>query len=154
MAKARWTFLTVRRKTMKGKMAVLAIATLIALLVVTPALAAGPRNGQGLRHGTPSGRGGGGGKLDFSFKLLGIITVDGLDADAGTIEVLVDSPDKLEGQLILVETTDSTRFKECEDGVSVRIDFDDLEEGWQVRIAGTVTSDGGYVASRVIQYVP
>jgi hypothetical protein len=152
MAKARWTFLTVRRKTMKGKMAVLAIATLIALLVVTPALAAGPRNGQGLRHGINSGRGGGGGKLDFSFRLLGAIVE--LDYGAKTIEVLVDSPDKLEGQLILVETTDSTRFKECEDGVSVRIDFDDLEEGWQVRIAGTVTSDGGYVASRVIQYVP
>jgi hypothetical protein len=52
-----------------------------------------------------------------------------------------------------VETTVDTRFKQCDDGDSVRIDFNDLKGGWRVRIKGIV--DGGsFVATRVIQYVP
>ena len=106
----------------------LAVVLLAVLLVAMPGLAA-----------AKGGHGGGPGGA--SFNILG--TIDALDARAGTIEV---------GD-ITVYTTDDTHFKQCEDGVSVRITFDDLEKGWKVRIKGVV-DDGTYVASVVIQYVP
>lgn len=138
---------------MKGKALVLAIVVLIALLVVTPSLAAGPHNGQGQRHGAinrrQGGGGGGGGQADGSFKLYG--TIESLGAD--TILVLVETPLKYAGDYITVGTTESTRFRECDDGTSYSITFEDLIVGRNVRISGTVDGDN-FIAARVIQYVP
>lgn len=144
---------------MKRKALVLAIVVLIALLVVTPSLAAGPHNGQGQRYGAINrhqrGGGGGGGHDETSFRLYG--TIESLDGDAKTIVVLVEMPLKYEGDYITVQTTDSTRFKECDqtgdEPISYRIEFDDLDEGSYVRISGTVNEDGTFVAESVIQYI-
>lgn len=138
---------------MKRKALVLAIVVLIALLVVTPSLAAGSHNGQGQRHGAitrrQGGGGGGGGQAEASFKLYG--TIESLDGDALTIDVEVETPLKYQGAVITVGTTGSTRFRECDDGTSYGITFDDLVVGWHVRIAGTVDGDD-FIAERVIQY--
>ncbi len=112
---------------------VLTIVVLAVLLAATPGLVAA-KGGQG---GT-------------TFNIYG--TIVALNSVERTIDVLVEFPASLAGD-ITVETNGDTRFKECEDGVSVRIDFEDLEVGWKVRTSGVV--DGGsYVAIRVIQYVP
>lgn len=92
-----------------------------------------------------------GGQGGASFNLYGEIKA--LDSDALTIGVLVESPASLAGDLITVQATGDTRFKECDEGTSYRIDFDDLKVGRDVRISGVVVG-GTYVASRVIQYVP
>ena len=110
------------------------ILTLAVVLVAIPSLAAA-KGGQG----------------GASFNLYG--TIEALDPDALTISVTVETPLSLAGETITVQTTTGTRFKECDDGTSYRIGFDDLVVGLKVRISGTVVG-GVYVASRVIQYVP
>jgi hypothetical protein len=136
---------------MRRKALVLAIVVLIALLMVTPSLAAGSHNAQGKRHGAitrcQGGGGGCGGQAEASFRLYG--TIESLGED--TIVVLVETPLKYAGDSITVGTTDSTRFREYDDGTSYGITFDDLVVGWYVRIAGTVDGDG-FTAERVIQY--
>jgi hypothetical protein len=136
---------------MKGKVAALVIVALIALLIVSPSLAAGPRGGHGAHSGRNGARHGGGGK-DLSFKLYG--TIEGLNSDAGTIAVKVETPDRLAGETLTIQTTGDTRFRECDPEAeqSQPITFEDLKEGSYVRVAGTV-EDGVYVAGRVIQYV-
>jgi len=80
--------------------------------------------------------------------------VDGMVGTRGRIQRsthLVETPLKYAGDSITVGTTDSTRFREYDDGTSYGITFDDLVVGWYVRIAGTVDGDG-FTAERVIQY--
>jgi len=128
---------------MRRTLVVLTIVVLAVLLVATPGLAAGSQN----RHGL---RGGGGGQGSTSFNLLGTI-VSYSCGNEGYIKVAVITPDKYGDTVLTVQTTDSTRFKECDYVVSVRIDCSDLVSGSQVRIMGTV--DGkSFVATRVIQY--
>ena len=132
---------------MKGKVAALVIVALIALLIVSPSLAAGPRGGHGMRNGA---RHGGGGK-DLSFNLFG--TIKGLNDPAITVEVI--TPERyLKDNPYTIQTTGDTRFRECDPEAeqSQPITFGDLKEGSYVRVAGTV-EDGVYVAGRVIQYV-
>ena len=119
---------------MKPRIAVLTFVVLVALLFATPVLA---------RHG-------GGGQADGTFNLFGMIT--GLDAIERTIEVEVETPAYLD-QLnpLTVQTTDNTRFKECDGETSLTIEFGELETGRAVRIAGTVDGES-FTAARVIQY--
>ncbi len=114
---------------MRRILTVVSVGMLFVLLLATPGLVAA------------KGGHGGGGHGGTWFNISG--TISDLDADAGTIDV---------GD-ITVYTTDDTHFRECDDGVSGGIKFDDLELGWSVRIRGVV--DGAtYYASVVIQYVP
>jgi hypothetical protein len=80
--------------------------------------------------------------------------MDTVNVGARSIVVTVEFPLKLaKRNSITVETAGDTRFRECDDGDSVRIGFDDLEEGRKVRVKGIVR-DGDYLATTVIQYVP
>ena len=137
---------------MRKTLTVLAIMVLAAALFAMPGLvAARGGNGGGNGGGNAGGshKGGNGGTW---FNLYG--TIDTLDASARTIVVTVESPlTLLKYNPITVKTTSETRFKECEDDVSVGIGFNDLEAGWKVRVKGTV-NDGVFVATTVIQYVP
>lgn len=126
---------------MKGKVLVLVIAGMVALLIVAPAFAR---------------RGGGA----DSFNLGG--TIRELSSADKTIGVEVETPLHLTSDdpdvLLTVYTTDDTRFKQCDDNgpssESERIRFDDLTVGSDVRITGTFDGDGNFVAERVIQYEP
>jgi hypothetical protein len=108
------------------------IVVLAVLLVATTGLAAA-KGGQG----------------GASFNIYG--TIVALDPEALTIDVKVASPDSFKDATITVQTTGTTRFKECVDGTSYRITFADLENGSGVRVSGVV-SGGVYLASSVIQY--
>ena len=135
---------------MKGKVAALVIVALIALLIVSPSLAAGPRGGHGAHSGRNGARHGGGGK-DLSFNLFG--TIKGLNDPAIIVEVI--TPERyLKDNPYTIQTTGDTRFRECDPEAeqSQPITFGDLKEGSYVRVAGTV-EDGVYVVGRVIQYV-
>jgi hypothetical protein len=137
---------------MRKTLTVLAIVAIVGALFVTPGLAAargGNGGGNGGRNGDGTHRGGNGGTW---FNLYG--TIDALDAGARTITAQVATPESLlKYNPLTVATTSDTRFKQCDDGTSVRIAFGDLQEGANVRIKGTVI-DGVFVATTVIQYVP
>ena len=135
---------------MRKTLIVFAVLVLVAALFAAPGLAAARGgNGGGNRNGGGTHRGGNGGTW---FNLYSTIMT--INPDARTITVEIVSPlNLLKYNPLTVETTVDTRFMQCEDEVSVRIGFSDLEKGWDVRIKGTV--DGGvFVATKVIQYVP
>jgi hypothetical protein len=125
---------------MRRTWVVLAILVLAVLLVVTPGLVAA------------KGGHGGGGQGGTSFTLRG--TIIGLNPDEASIDVDVKYPTSFPDTLT-VQTTDSTRFKQCdpETATSIRIDFDDLEVDWDVKITGVVDGET-FVATSVIQYGP
>lgn len=89
-----------------------------------------------------------GGQGGASFNVQGTIT--SLDYEDLTIMVDPSYPQSLKTP-ILVYTTADTRIKECVAGVSYRISFNDLVEGYYVKVSGVVVS-GKYIASSVIQY--
>ncbi len=84
-------------------------------------------------------------------KLYG--TIQEIDFDARTFTILVDTPDRYHDNIITIQATATTTIKECDAGDSERISFNDLEEGWDVRVTGTF-SGPVFVASMIIQYVP
>ena len=133
---------------MRKTFVVLAVVVLVAALFATPGLAAA-KGGNGGGNGGGSHRGGNGGTW---FNLYG--TISALDAGARTITVVVITPESLlKYNPLTVKTTVDTRFKQCDDEVSIRITFSDLAVGSKVRIKGTVAG-GVFTATTVIQYVP
>jgi hypothetical protein len=98
---------------------------------------------------TPVAAKGGGGRTVT--RLSGEITE--INTDALTITVAVTSPSHYAGDSIIVQITNATTLKECDDGESYRISFGDLEEGYNVQATGAL--DGGILlATKIIQYVP
>ncbi|MGD8475022.1 MAG: DUF5666 domain-containing protein [Anaerolineae bacterium] len=136
---------------MRKTLTVFAVVVLVAALFAMPGLAAargGNGGGNGGGNSGGSHRGGNGGTW---FNLYS--TIKTIDAGARSITVEIVSPlNLLKHNPLTVETTADTRFLQCDGEVSVRISFTDLEEGWDVRIKGTV-DDGVFVATKVIQYV-
>jgi hypothetical protein len=78
--------------------------------------------------------------------------IEEYDCNAGYINMTVDTPEGLAGDLT-VQISGDTRFKECDGDSTVRISCGELEEDWYARIIGVADGDT-YVAIRVIQYVP
>lgn len=114
-----------------------ALLLLALLLVVAP--------GQAAVQGGPGGPGG------EAFKLYGQITW--LDSGAGTIQVEVTAPESLKQfSPITVRTNGDTRLRECNEGAApASINFDDLEVGRMVKVAGEMAG-ADYVAVSVILY--
>jgi hypothetical protein len=121
---------------MRKKLVIWAMVALVALVTVTPALAAG------------NGHEGNGGSHQQFFSVLGTITAIG--ADTITVEVVdgsrlvwscVDEDDEL-----TVNVTGSTLYYErTADGLDP-IEFGDVEVGNTTNIHGTVAEDGDFTA--------
>jgi len=89
----------------------------------------------------------GGGKNES--KLYG--TIEDIDYGARTFTILVETPLRYKDATITVQATAATTVKNCVDGISSRVSFNDLVEGNYVRVTGTFSSSV-FVASMIIQY--
>lgn len=110
------------------KLLTLAIVLVLTLVSVTPAAARGE-----------------------AVQLYGVITA--INPDALTFTMLVVTPERYEDDTIIVQVTDATKLKDCEEGTSERISFEDLTEGLDVRVTGAFVGNV-FVATKIIQYVP
>ena len=106
---------------MKGGRAILTFAILLVLLVATPAPAAGLR-------------GGGHGEQEVA-TAVGEIT--SIDYHATSFVIAVRRSNKLvESTALVIQAVEGTTIKECVDGVSEPIDFDEIDEEDWVRVDG------------------
>jgi hypothetical protein len=133
---------------MKRKLAVLVLVASVALLVATPALAAGRRGGQALQYRQGNAQG-----ARQSFSLVGVIT--GLEGS--TIKIEVYHGDRIGqqyiGQEVAVQVTDSTRYRQWAEDGCTPITFEDVVTGATASIQGTVSGDT-FTALRVTVDVP
>ncbi len=138
---------------MKKSWTLLILVVLATLIAATPALAAGPgnQNQQENQHrygvGVPQLHNG------QIFALTGAITALGTDS----ITVLVRNGNRLIkpyiGQELVVQVTESTRYRQWTPEGCVPITFEDLEVGDTTSIEGT-GSEGIFTAARVTVDVP
>ena len=138
---------------MKKRWTLLIFVVLATLIAAAPALAAGPgnQNRQENQHrygvGVPQLHNG------QIFALTGTITALGTDS----ITVLVRNGNRLIkpyiGQELVVQVTESTRYRQWTPGGCVPITFEDLEVGDTTSIQGTV-SEEVFTAVRVTVDVP
>ena len=138
---------------MKKRWMLLILVVLTALIAAAPALAAGPgnQNRQENQHrygvGVPQLHNG------QNFTLTGTITVLGADS----ITVLIRNGNHLIkpyiGQELVVQVTESTRYRQWTPEGCVPITFEDLEVGDTTSIQGTV-SEEVFTAARVTVDVP
>lgn len=54
------------------------------------------------------------------------------------------------GHLKIVNVTKDLKLKECDDGTSYRISFEDLAVGWDVLVLGTFVGDDDVAATKII----
>jgi hypothetical protein len=144
---------------MKKKLVVVTLVVLVALLMATPALAAGPQYSRVVRPARgsrqPVGPGlrlGLGGQQVFA--LVG--TISSVDAGTRSLTVAVYQSNRLaraSEQSVTVYTTDATRFLQWTESGGVPIGFEDLVVGNSVSVNGTVV-DGQFVARRVTMSAP
>jgi hypothetical protein len=143
---------------MQKKLVVVTLVVLVAALMATPVLAAGPHHGRVMRPAQgsrqPIGPGPCRGSGPQVFALVG--TISAVDAGAKTITVEVYQSNRLvsaNGQTVTVYTTDTTRFLQWTEAGGVSITFADLKEGDSVSVNGTMV-DGQFVARRVTAGAP
>ena len=136
---------------MKRKLVLVVLVLLVALLATTPALAAGPGGGkaQEHRHGGNQGAQ----PVRQSFSLVGVITGKG----TSSITVQVYNGNRLAqayiGQVLTVQVTGSTRYRQWQPDGCIPISFDGVVAGDTASIQGTV-SGSSFTAQRVTVDVP
>jgi len=137
---------------MKKKWMLLILVVLAMTIASTPALAAGSgsQNRQENQHRyelgpQPNNR--------YAFALTGTVTAIGTDS----ITVLVHNGNRLVkpyiGQELVVQVTDTTRFRQWTPEGCIPIAFEDVEVGDTTSIQGTV-SEEVFIAARVTVDVP
>ena len=121
---------------MRKKLVILAMAALVALITVTPALA----SGSGVNASSPQ-----------RFSVLA--TIEEIDDGEG-FTVLVQEGSRLFwphiGKLVTVQTTPESLYYEWTPDGLMFITFGDVEVGDTTSIHGTVVEDGVFTSDRVI----
>ena len=136
---------------MKRKLTVLIFVALVAMLAATPALAAGPGGGKGQQH--QLGNYQGGQPVRQWFSLVGVIT----EVGTSSITVQIYNGNRIVqpyiGQVLTVQVTGTTRYRQWQPGGCIPITFGDVQVGDTTSIQG-ILSNGTFTAQRVTVDVP